>query len=140
MVNLEKPLAVGGRFGGHFVLGHVDGVGRLQNIEPEGKAIRMTISCPEEIARYMAQKGSVAVNGVSLTIASEGPSEFQLVLVPYTIGKTNLERLRVSDEVNVECDIIAKYIEKLVGSRKGAGLSQNFLEEHGFIEPRNRGK
>jgi riboflavin synthase len=134
-VNLEKAVAVGGRLGGHVVLGHVDGVGRVETILGEGDSHRFHFSCPEEVSTYLVRKGSIAINGVSLTIASEAGKRFEVVVVPYTFEHTNLASLRTADAVNIECDIIAKYIEKYVGSGKGRALDEQFLEEHGFFKP-----
>ncbi len=111
-VNLEPPLAAGDPLGGHYVQGHVDGVGRVRSFEGE----RLTIEAPHEILRYCVEKGSIAVDGVSLTIADLAEDAFTVALVRHTLDMTTLGRLRPGDPVNLEVDILAKYVERLVGS------------------------
>ena len=110
-VNLEPAVAAGEPLGGHYVQGHVDGVGRVRSFEGE----RMTIEAPPEILRYCVEKGSIAVDGVSLTIAALADDTFTVALVTHTIEVTTLGRLQPGDPVNLEVDILAKYVEKLVG-------------------------
>jgi riboflavin synthase len=113
-VNLEPPLRAGEPLGGHIVQGHVDGVGRVRSVEPEGEGRRVWIEAPPEILRYCVEKGSVGVEGVSLTVAEVAPDAFAVALIPFTLAETTLGALRPSDEVNLEVDVLAKYVERLV--------------------------
>jgi riboflavin synthase len=112
-VNLEKALRLSDRLGGHLVTGHVDGVGRVVRFEPAGDNRVLAASAPRELAKYIARKGSVAVNGVSLTINDVKGAEFVVNLVPYTLSATNLGGTRTGDPVNVEVDMLARYVERL---------------------------
>lgn len=112
LVNLERPLRGDGRFGGHFVQGHVDGVGRIEALRPESDFLWLTVSFPDEFARYMVLKGSIAVDGISLTVAGLAGDRFDVQLVPFTVAQTNLQRARVGDLVNLECDMIGKYVAR----------------------------
>ncbi len=114
IVNLELPLAAGARLGGHFVQGHVDGIGRVERVAPEGKNWWLSVRVPQHLERYVAEKGSLAVDGISLTVARwrEGIAEF--AIIPHTYAATNLRQLTVGDAVNLECDILAKYVESLL--------------------------
>jgi riboflavin synthase len=114
-VNLERPLAVGDRLGGHIVQGHVDAVGRIVALQPEGNATRVTIAAPETLMRYVVEKGSIAVDGISLTIAGVDGEQFSVAIIPHTWEVTNLSHRRVGDPVNLEVDILAKYVERLMG-------------------------
>jgi riboflavin synthase len=114
IVNLELPLAAGARLGGHFVQGHVDAVGRIERMSPEGENWWLAVRVPEHLRRYVAPKGSLAVDGISLTVARwlDGIAEF--AIIPHTYANTNLRQLTVGDAVNLECDILAKYVESLL--------------------------
>lgn len=112
-VNLERPLCFDGRIGGHFVQGHVDGVGRIAAIVDEGSFERVTIWFPAALAPYMVVKGAVAVDGISLTIAALGAETFDVQIVPYTRDVTNLRAARPGKPVNLECDLIGKYVVRL---------------------------
>jgi riboflavin synthase len=112
-VNLEAALRVGDPLGGHYVQGHVDGVGRIRSNEPEGDSRRVTVEASPEILRYCVEKGSVAVDGVALTITGITDGAFQVALVPHTLDVTTLARLTPGDEVNLEVDVLAKYVERL---------------------------
>jgi riboflavin synthase len=111
-VNLERAIRADGRMGGHFVLGHVDGTGVIQRIVPEADFYWMTISYPGLLAPYLIHRGSIAVDGVSLTIAALGPSTFDVQIVPHTWNHTNLQAASVDDRVNLECDMIGKYVAR----------------------------
>jgi riboflavin synthase len=113
-VNLERPLAVGDRLGGHIVQGHVDGVGRIAALQPDGNATRVTITAPAALARYVVEKGSIAVDGISLTVAGLDGEQFWVAIIPHTWEVTNLSHRRVGDTVNLEVDILAKYVERLI--------------------------
>jgi riboflavin synthase len=117
-VNLERPLSGGGRFDGHFVLGHVDGVGVIEEIRQEGESHWVTIGFPPPLAPYFIRKGSVSVDGVSLTVAGLGERQFDVMVIPYTWSQTSLKGLRKGDKVNIECDMIGKYIVRAMELRK----------------------
>jgi len=121
-VNLETATRAGEPLGGHYVQGHVDGVGRVESVEPEEEGARMRISAPPELLRYCVEKGSIAVGGVSLTISALDDGAFEVALVPHTLEQTTLGRAEAGDELNIEVDILAKYVEKLVhpGTISGA--------------------
>jgi riboflavin synthase len=127
VINLERPLRADSRFGGHFVQGHVDGIGRIDAIRREAEFVWMTVSHPAPLAPLFVSKGSVAVDGVSLTVAILGTNRFDIQLVPYTLEHTNLGRAKVGDAVNLECDIVGKYVARaaeLAGlTPTGAGRS-----------------
>ena len=130
-VNLERALAVGGRMGGHFVQGHVDGTGRVMSVSPEGEALVARFEAPPEVMGYVVSKGFIAVEGVSLTVVECGGHYFTVSLVGYTLGNTTLGGKRAGDVVNLEVDIIAKYVERLHGG--GSRVTMEFLAEHGFL-------
>ena len=113
-VNLELPLRAGDRLGGHMVQGHVDGVGRIATITEDGFARRVEIEAPDQVLRYVIEKGSIAVDGVSLTVAAVLSRSFNVSLIPETLQRTNLGRAAVGDTVNLEVDMLAKYVEKLI--------------------------
>jgi riboflavin synthase len=113
-VNLELPLRAGDRLGGHMVQGHVDGVGRVAAVAEDGFARRVEIEAPPEVLRYVIEKGSIAVDGVSLTFAAVLSGSFTVSLIPETLQRTNLGRAAPGDEVNLEVDVLAKYVEKLI--------------------------
>jgi riboflavin synthase len=117
-VNLERPLRADGRFDGHIVQGHVDGVGTARGLRREGDAAELEVALPSELERYVALKGSIAVDGVSLTVAGLGPGFFRVALIPYTVEHTNLGEVRAGGPVNLEVDVIAKYVERLVGAAR----------------------
>jgi riboflavin synthase len=117
-VNLELPLRASDRLGGHVVQGHVDGIGTVQRIEADGFARRVRVSAPDDVLRYVVSKGSVAVDGVSLTIAELDDASFTVSLIPETLERTNLGRVRAGSRVNLEVDVLAKYVEKLVGAAR----------------------
>ena len=112
-VNLEPALRAGEPLGGHYVQGHVDGVGRVRSLEPEGDGAQLTLDVPQELLRYCAEKGSLAVDGVSLTIAALGDDTVEIALVPHTLAATTLGSLSTGAPVNLEVDVLAKYVERL---------------------------
>ncbi len=140
-VNLERALIVSGRLGGHIVNGHVDAAGTITGRKAEGNAILLTVEVPANIMRYIVEKGSVAVDGTSLTVAHTEPAGFTVSLIPATSGFTTLGSRLPGDRVNIECDILGKYIEKLLGLKNPAlnttdtegKLSLEFLRENGFL-------
>jgi riboflavin synthase len=117
-VNLERPVKADGRFDGHFVLGHVDGVGVIEEIRPEGESRWLTIGFPPALAAYFIRKGSVAVDGVSLTVAGLGERQFDVMVIPFTWSNTTLKALRKGDKVNIECDMIGKYAARAMELRR----------------------
>lgn len=121
-VNLERPMRFDGRLGGHLVLGHVDGVGQIDEIRPEGESHWLTVSYPTSLGPYFIRKGSVALDGVSLTVAGLGAKQFDVQIVPFTWRATTLHRLRPGDRVNLECDMIGKYVVRAV-EQAGLGVS-----------------
>jgi len=131
-VNLERALEVGGRFGGHFVTGHVDGTGEVLEVRRGPETMKLRIRAPEGVVRYLVEKGSVAVDGVSLTVNAVRGDEFEVMIIPYTAQRTTLSHLKGGDRVNLEADILAKYVEKFLG-RPGGGIDEAFLAEHGFL-------
>jgi riboflavin synthase len=131
-VNLERPLALGGRLGGHLVQGHIDGTGKVISVTPRGESILVGFEAPPRLMAYMVEKGFIAVDGVSLTVVSKDSNYFQVSLVEYTRQHTTLGSLRVGNRVNLEADIIAKYVEQFSQNRSSA-VTVDFLEEHGFL-------
>jgi riboflavin synthase len=118
LVNLERPLAANARLGGHFVQGHVDGVGRVAKLAPEGDSWWLSVRIPEDLRRYVAEKGSIAIDGISLTVARwhEGIADF--AIIPFTHTHTNIRAMAAGSAVNLECDILAKYVESLLSAHK----------------------
>jgi riboflavin synthase len=113
-VNLERPMPADGRFDGHIVQGHVDGVGEIQALEPDGEGRRMRVRVPVDMARYLVEKGSVTIDGVSLTVAAVDGQELEIALIPHSLEVTTLGLRTVGEEVNLEVDVLAKYVEKLL--------------------------
>jgi riboflavin synthase len=118
LVNLERPLRAGGEFGGHFVTGHIDGVGRITRWERAGQDHVLDIAAPPEVMRYIVFKGSVAVDGISLTVAGVQKDGFRIWIIPHTFEVTNLRQRRVGDAVNLEADLLGKYVEKFLQARQ----------------------
>jgi riboflavin synthase len=119
LVNLERPLRANAGLDGHFVLGHVDGTGRVRRWEQVGKDYVLEITAPASVMRYVLYKGSIAVDGISLTVADAGKNWFRIWIIPHTRAITNLQARRVGDRVNLEADILGKYVEKLLAKRRG---------------------
>lgn len=131
-VNLERALPLGGRLGGHLVQGHVDNTGRVLSITPEGGAMLISFYAPPEVTEYLVEKGFIAVDGVSLTIVTKDTSSFRVSVVDYTLKHTTLGSRRVGDTVNLEVDIIAKYVKQF--SQAGSqGITMELLEQNGFL-------
>jgi len=138
-VNLEKALTPTTRLGGHLVSGHVDGVGEVLSVKNDGRSVRFRIKAPTELAKYIAEKGSITVDGVSLTVNSVDGATFDLNIVPHTVQETTLSDFVAGRRVNLEVDLIARYLERLLLGNKAAqgkndGISMAFLAEHGFIK------
>jgi len=130
-VNLEPALRVGAALGGHLVSGHVDGIGKVIARGDDARSIRMTFEVPDELSRYIAKKGSICVDGVSLTINEVSGNTFGLNIIPHTAEMTTMGAYKVGTAVNIEVDLLARYIERMLGSEAG-GLSIEFLREHGY--------
>jgi riboflavin synthase len=120
LLNLERPMRADARFGGHFVSGHVDAVGHIEEIRPDAEFQWLTVSFPATLAPYFIHKGSITIDGISLTVAGLGRNQFDVMLIPHTIEHTNLKRAQVHDRVNLECDLVGKYV---VRAAELAGLS-----------------
>lgn len=146
-VNLERAMAANGRFGGHIVSGHIDGVGTIANVRQDDNAVWYTVKAPANILAYVVEKGSIAIEGISLTVACVDATSFSVSVIPHTRGMTNLASKCIGDAVNLECDIIGKYVERLLATgrvcREGAdaaadagagsgGLTREFLLQNGF--------
>lgn len=121
-LNLERSLSVGDRLGGHLVSGHVDGVARASSIEPAGEAVRVIVTAPTALMPFIAPKGSIALDGVSLTVNAVSGDQIELMLIPHTLGVTNLGALAVGDELNLEIDLVARYVVRFleVSGQRGA--------------------
>ena len=131
-VNLEKSLRIGGFLGGHFVLGHVDGVGRILSRSQKSGSLIFAIEADAPLSRYIVEKGSVAIDGISLTVNKLEKGRFYVNIIPHTAAHTTLAEKKESDVVNVETDILGKYVEKLLQTPQG--IDKDFLAEHGFIK------
>ncbi len=131
-VNLERALRLSARIGGHLVTGHVDAVGRIREKRREGNGWRVSVEAPEPILRATIRKGSIAVDGISLTVADAGPSGFSIAISPHTANLTTLGFKTAGDSVNLETDIIGKYVERLLSGRIEGGLSLDLLRNNGF--------
>ena len=135
-VNLERALRLGDRLGGHLVSGHVDGVGSILRLEKKEISTVIFIKAPGEVMRYVIKKGSIAVDGTSLTVVDASNTYFWVSLIPHTLNETVLGKKRPGDLVNLECDIIGKYVDKLLSEgrkNEGSKIDTGFLAEHGFL-------
>ncbi len=130
-VNLEPSLSLGDRLGGHLVSGHVDCLGNVTNRKADARSIRITVEIPADFARYVAKKGSVTVDGVSLTVNDVSATSFDVNIIPHTADITIIGDYAVGTKVNIEVDLLARYIERLL-AKDGEGLSMEFLKEHGY--------
>ena len=135
-VNLERAMAAGGRFGGHIVSGHIDGTGTISDIRNDGIAVWYTVSAPPELLRYIVEKGSIAIDGISLTVAKVTDTSFSVSIIPHTAAETILGTKKTGDTVNLENDIIGKYVEKLMkpadSEAQKQGITMDFLAKNGF--------
>lgn len=139
-VNLERALAVGDRLGGHLVSGHIDGTGTIKNLQREDNAIWITIGTSPDILRYIVLKGSIAIDGVSLTVAYVDNKAFKVSIIPHTQDETTLTKKSTGEKVNLECDMIGKYIEKFIYEKEAQANNKDkksvdieFLKENGFL-------
>ena len=135
-VDLERAMAANGRFGGHIVSGHIDGIGRIVETRPEENAVIVTISASPEILALIVEKGSIAIDGISLTVASLTPTTFSVSLIPHTAAQTVLLKKHAGDVVNLENDVVGKYVQRLLGSAAGtpasSSLTLEYLQANGF--------
>ena len=138
-VNMERSLRADSRLGGHFVTGHIDSIGNISKKERKGEYFNIEIEMPSVFMNYLVEKGSIAIDGISLTVNSIGNKSFSLMIIPHTLSITTLGKKRAGDSVNIEVDILAKYVEKLTSNtskhpkRQPANITKNLLKEHGFI-------
>lgn len=132
-VNLERALTLNSRLGGHIVTGHIDGLAKVKNIQKQSEFYNIKFEVEKNLAKYIVKKGSVTVNGVSLTVAEIVLGEFSIVIIPHTFENTNLCYLKSGDFVNIEVDILAKYIEKILSTDNNRTLDEKFLKENGFF-------
>ena len=135
-VNLERAMLCGGRFGGHIVSGHIDGTGTITETKREENAVWVTIKAADNLMKYIIEKGSVALDGISLTVATVGNDFFKVSIIPHTASETTLLSKKPGDIINIECDIIGKYVEKLMSYQpvqKESRITAGFLAKNGFI-------
>jgi riboflavin synthase len=135
LVNLERPLSAGARLGGHFMQGHVDGIGRVTRLVPEGENSWLSIRVPQDLRRYVTEKGSIALDGISLTVARWHDGIADIAIIPFTYQHTNVHSMSVNDAINIETDILAKYVESLLHKEKSeptSHLTVKQLVEEGF--------
>ena len=138
-VNLERAMAAGGRFGGHIVSGHIDGTGAIANMEREENAVWVTVETTPQIMKYIIEKGSIAIDGISLTVATVSTDRFQVSIIPHTGQETTLLTKKAGDIVNLENDVIGKYVEHLLhfkepdNKKQSSKVDMGFLAEHGFL-------
>ncbi len=133
IVNLERALKLGDRFGGHIVSGHIDGVGKILSIRPEGNALLIDVAAENFLLRQIAPKGSVALDGISLTVVNVGSENFSVSMIPHTRAVTNFQNKRVGSHVNIETDVLAKYVNRLLNFKASTNITTNFLEANGFL-------
>lgn len=133
LVNLERALKVGDRLGGHIISGHIDGVGKILSIRAEVNALLIDVAAGSHLLRQIAAKGSVAIDGISLTVVNAGAESFSVSMIPHTREVTNFQAKRVGSPVNIETDVLAKYVERLMNFKASPAVTKNFLEENGFI-------
>lgn len=131
-VNLERAMSAKGRFGGHIVSGHIDGTGTIKSIKNDGIALWFTIATNKEILKYIVNKGSVAIDGISLTVAYVDDICFKVSVIPHTLNNTNIIHKKIGDTVNLENDIIGKYVDKFTQTNNNTGITEEFLMKNGF--------
>lgn len=132
-VNLERPLRIGDRLGGHLVQGHVDGIGHLTKLDRTGEFWTLGVEFSKSLERYIVEKGSIAIDGISLTVASLSGTKLEVAVIPKTMELTNLGSRKIGDRLNLEVDIIAKYVERMVfAGENGSNITEEFLKKHGY--------
>lgn len=135
-VNLERAMMAGDRFGGHIVSGHIDGIGLVRSFSEEDNATWITVDCPPELLKYIVAKGSIAMDGTSLTVVDTDNKGFRVSIIPTTKDETALLRKKTGDPINLECDILGKYVERLItykAHEKKKDISMDFLKDNGFL-------
>lgn len=132
-VNLEPSLSLGERLGGHLVSGHVDCIGTVKAREADARSVRLTVTVPSEYMRYIAKKGSVCIDGVSLTVNEVSDCTFGVNIIPFTANETIIGDYRKGVSVNIEVDLLARYLEQLLKGDKDSGVTKDFLREHGYV-------
>jgi riboflavin synthase len=140
-LNLERALRMGDRLGGHLVTGHVDGIGVLQDRSQEGRSWRLIFKTPSSLDHYIIEKGSIAINGISLTVNGCSEGSFDVNIVPHTFGETTIDDVKIGDAVNIETDLLGKYVEKMLKSflnknpvsTESSRIDTTFLQKHGFL-------
>jgi riboflavin synthase len=132
-VNLEKAMAVGDRLGGHIVSGHVDGLGKVIRMKPSARSVEFRFEVSSSLERYIAEKGSICIDGTSLTVNRIGPGWFEVNIIPHTMQETIISEYKTGTVVNLEVDLIARYLERLLPGQQQQGISRDTLERHGFI-------
>lgn len=134
LVNLERAMAADGRFGGHIVSGHIDGMGQVLSMRNDGNAVWVRIGAPTSILNLIVEKGSITIDGISLTVATVSDKDFQVSIIPHTGSETTLLSRQPGDNVNLENDIVGKYVQKLMGNKSEHGrVTMDFLAENGFL-------
>ncbi len=132
-VNLERALTLSSRLGGHIVSGHIDAVGKIYSISQEKEFYNISIEIPNEFKKYVVKKGSITINGISLTIAEENENIVTIAIIPHTYNNTALKDLKTGSNVNIEFDILAKYVEKNLSTKNNSNISVDFLQRNGFV-------
>lgn len=132
-VNLERALSVNGRLGGHIVTGHIDGLAKIKSLQKLSEFYNIKFEVEHSLAKYVAKKGSIALNGISLTVADIQNNEFSVAIIPHTFENTNFKYLQTGDFVNFEVDILAKYVEKFLSTGNNKAIDVDFLKENGFF-------
>lgn len=136
-VNLERALTLNSRLGGHIVNGHIDGLAKVKNIQKQSEFYNLNFEIEKNLEKYIAKKGSITINGISLTIAETTSNEFSVAIIPHTFENTNLNYLKIGDFVNIEVDILAKYVENFLSMNNNKSVTtvvdENFLKENGFF-------
>jgi len=133
-INLEKALAVGDRLGGHFVSGHVDGLGKVIAIQESARSVQFRFEVPAGLERYIAEKGSICIDGTSLTVNNVADNWFEVNIIPHTMQETIMSGYKIGTQVNLEVDLIARYLERLLPDNKSSGITRETLLENGFIK------
>ena len=132
-VNLERALTLSSRLGGHIVSGHIDAVGKIYSVSQEKEFYNISIEFPSEFKKYVVKKGSITINGISLTIAEENENIVTIAIIPHTYNNTALKDLKTGSNVNIEFDILAKYVEKNLSTKNNSNISVDFLQRNGFV-------
>jgi riboflavin synthase len=133
-INVERALAAGGRLGGHIVMGHVDGIGVIVDIRSAGDSMHITVQVPEEISKYIVQKGSIAIDGISLTVNDQSDNRFSVNVIPFTASQTTIAEKALRDRVNIETDILGRYVESFLLKDGKKGINMEFLAQYGYVK------